>query len=211
MKEKKMFSIALATLILVLCLHFDCKSTQAYPVWQGTLVARALPSTENVEKPVTSEKSPPGDIPDNQVFIPYRSAVGGYSLEVPEGWARSEKGADVMLTDHLDGIAVAVTEAPKPPSAAGVRADQAKSLEQTGKAVTIRAVKEVKVSKMPVVHMVYESNSETSPVTNKEVRLENEVFFFFKDGRLATLTLWAPVGADNADQWKLISRRFRWN
>ena len=40
------------------------------------------------ETPVAPEKNPPGDIPDTQVFVEYRSAGGGYQLEVPEGWAR---------------------------------------------------------------------------------------------------------------------------
>ena len=31
-----------------------------------------------------------------------------------------------------------------------------------------------------------------------------------KSGKMAILILWAPIGADNADQWKLISESFRW-
>ena len=33
---------------------------------------------------------------------------------------------------------------------------------------------------------------------------------FWKDGKLATLRLYAPYGADNVDQWRLMSRSFRW-
>ena len=56
----------------------------------------------------------------------------------------------------------------------------------------------------------YESESEINPVTNKRVRLEDEAYAFYKDGKIAMLILWAPMGADNADQWKLISESFRW-
>ena len=56
----------------------------------------------------------------------------------------------------------------------------------------------------------YTSNSEPDAVTGKQVRLENNAFIFYNNGKLATLTLWAPVGADNVDQWKRMSESFRW-
>ena len=56
------------------------------------------------------EKNPPGDIPDDQVFVPYTSAAGGYSLKVPEGWAPSEKGSDVDFIDKFDGVAVIIVD-----------------------------------------------------------------------------------------------------
>ena len=55
-----------------------------------------------------AERNPPGDIPDDQVFVPYTSAAGSYSLKVPEGWARSEKGSDVDFIDKFDGVAVII-------------------------------------------------------------------------------------------------------
>jgi len=47
-------------------------------------------------------------------------------------------------------------------------------------------------------------------VTNKQVRLENNRYLFFHNGQLATLTLSAPVGADNVDQWARIAGSFKW-
>jgi hypothetical protein len=46
--------------------------------------------------------------------------------------------------------------------------------------------------------------------TNKQVRLENNRYLYFNNGKLATLTLSAPVGADNVDQWLRIARSFKW-
>src|SRR5438128_4444210 len=74
----------------------------------------------------TTEKNPPGDIPDDQVFVSYTSSVGGYSLKVPEGWARSEKGADVDFIDKLDGVEVVVASAIAAPTAKDVTAGLAK-------------------------------------------------------------------------------------
>ena len=47
-------------------------------------------------------------------------------------------------------------------------------------------------------------------MTNKQVRLENNRYLFFHTGQLATLTLSAPVGADNVDQWARIAGSFKW-
>jgi hypothetical protein len=41
------------------------------------------------EHPIAPEKNPPGDIPDNQVFVEYRSPLG-FAIKVPEGWARRQ-------------------------------------------------------------------------------------------------------------------------
>jgi hypothetical protein len=46
------------------------------------------------------------DIPDNQVFVAYRGA--GYTLKVPEGWARSGSGAHVLFRDKDNSIRIAI-------------------------------------------------------------------------------------------------------
>ena len=60
------------------------------------------------------------------------------------------------------------------------------------------------------VLLAYQSNSDPDPVTGKQVRLDNQDYLFYQQGKLATLRLWAPLGADNVDQWKLISGSFGW-
>ncbi len=187
--------------------------------WQGTATAHAYDPTvlhlaqmnrSRPEKPVAPEVNPPGDIPDSQVFVEYISPQGRYELQVPEGWARTTVGTDVTFTDKLDGLSVAVSSAPTPPDPKSIRTAQAKTLRETGRAVKISHIKEVKVSGKPAVLLAYECNSEPNPVTDKQVRLENEVYFFYQGGKLAALRLWAPLGADNVDQWKLISQSFKW-
>lgn len=153
-----------------------------------------------------TEKNPPGDIPDDQVFVSYKSSAGGYSLKVPEGWARSEKGSDVDFVDKFDGVAVAVTSATAAPAAK----DAVAQIEKPEKAVHVVGTKEVRLPAGPALLIKYESDSDINATTNKRIRLENEAYLFYKDGKLATLTLWAPKGADNADQWKMMSESFRW-
>ncbi len=162
------------------------------------------------EKPVAPEINPIGDIPDSQVFVNYASSQGGYEIEVPEGWARTTMGMDVTFREKLDGLSVKVTNAAGPPDAESIRKNQAELLKKTGRAVRIKRIQNIKLSNGPAVRMVYESNSEPDPVVNKQVRLENNSYFFYRNGKLAELRLWAPLGADNVDQWNRISSSFRW-
>jgi len=162
------------------------------------------------EIPVAPEKNPPGDIPDNQTFVKYASSQGGYELEVPEGWARKENGKNVIFTDKLDGFSVHLSGITQKPSPDSIKNNQAEQLKKEGRAVVLGSIKNTKPANVPAVRMVYESNSEPDPVTDKQVRLENEMYFFYKNGDLAELRLWAPLGSDNVDQWKRISDSFRW-
>src|SRR6266550_3712460 len=58
------------------------------------------------EPAVPAESNPPGDIPDNTVFVPYHAAKGGWTVTVPEGWSRTTKGTTVTFTDKLNTVQV---------------------------------------------------------------------------------------------------------
>jgi hypothetical protein len=165
----------------------------------------------SAENAVAPEVNPPGDIPDSQAFINYTNSAGKYQLDVPEGWARTESGPSVSFVNKFDGVKVDVGLAPgNTKDAAAVRNDEAKALQAQGHAVTINSVSDVKLPAGNAVVIKYTSNSEPNAVTNKKVRLENETYLFFRNGQEAMLTLWAPQGADNVDQWQRMSKSFRW-
>jgi hypothetical protein len=195
-------ALAISVLLLVSLASGCAKSTPSAPTQVSGVQG---------EKPVAPEKNPPGDIPDTQVFVAYRSADGQYQLEVPEGWARSTQGADVSFVDKLDGIRVAITRAPAAPTAARARTNEVATLLKSGRAVQVDKVQDVQLPADAAVLVEYSSNSDPDPVTNKQVRLENNMYLFFQNGKLATLTLWAPLGADNVDQWQRIAQSFRWS
>jgi hypothetical protein len=161
------------------------------------------------EKPLTPEKNPPGDIPDNQAFVEYHSPLG-FSIEVPEGWARRQTSEGVKFSDKYNTIALAVSQRAEPLSVTSTKQQQIDELEKAGKAVRVSAIKSVKLPSGAAVVVSYGSNSEPNPVTNKAIRLENDRYFLWKNGKLVTLTLSAPLGADNADQWQLMAKSFRW-
>lgn len=172
------------------------------------LTGAALP-TLAAEKPVAAEKNPPGDIPDTQVFIDY-AAPQGFALKVPEGWARTDRSDGASFVDKLDGVVVAVSKADAAPTAATAKATYIPELEKAERAVKVTAVKSANLPAGKAIRIVYTSNSEPNAVTSRQVRLENERYLFFKDGKLVTLELYAPKGADNVDQWQLMSKSFRW-
>ncbi|MEO8911266.1 MAG: hypothetical protein ABI408_13715 [Gemmatimonadaceae bacterium] len=164
----------------------------------------------STETAVAPEVNPPGDIPDSQAFVSYTNSAGGYKLDVPEGWARTENGSSVSFVNKFDGVKVDVAAASAAPTAASVRANEAKTIQSQGGAVTINTVTDVSLRGGKAVVIKYASNSDVNPVTNKRIRLENETYLFYKNGKEAMLTVWAPQGADNVDQWQRMAKSFRW-
>jgi hypothetical protein len=167
-------------------------------------------STAATENPLATEKNPPGDIPDSQVFVKYTNVAGVYEFSVPEGWARTESGTDVSFIDKFDGVKVRLISFSDPFTLDSIQSKQAADLQKNGRAVTVRSVAEETINGGKAILIRYESNSEPDTVTGKQMRLEDQCFFFYQDGKLAALTLWAPLGADNVDQWKLMSESFKW-
>jgi hypothetical protein len=175
----------------------------------GLAPASLYAQASSTEKPVASEKNPPGDIPDNQVFIDYRSPLG-FKIKVPEGWARRETSDGATFNDKYNTIVLVMSQRADAVTVANVKQQEVPELEKGGKAVRVTAVKSVKLPAGSVVVVSYSSNSEPNPVTEKSIREENERYFFWQNGKLVTLTLSSPYGADNADQWDLMSKSFRW-
>jgi hypothetical protein len=68
-----------------------------------------------------AEVNPPGDIPDNQVFVAYRPPGGRFMVKVPEGWARVRQGGTVTFTDKLNTISMESRPAPAAPTVASAR------------------------------------------------------------------------------------------
>jgi hypothetical protein len=129
-----------------------------------------------------------GDIPDNQVFIRYRNAQGGYSMEYPEGWAQRGTGASVTFRDKNNVVRVLVEK--------GVHA------AKDAQPVTLPAGKAFKV--------VYRSVSVPNAVTGKRVTLTVDRYYVPHGSKEAVVDLGTPVGVDNVDAYRLIVQSFRW-
>lgn len=203
--RKHILIVVLALYIVVLA---GCGSASS-----STPPAPTKPSSAATEQPVpviSSTQASGSDILDTQVFVKYTSSSGKYQLVVPEGWAQTISGTDVSFVSNLNALQVTITKTSTQPTASSVRNDQAVTLQQTGRAIRDVQVKDVQLPNGTAVLITYTSNSDPNSVTNKQVRLGNNRYLFFRNGKLAALTLSAPVGADNVDQWTRIASSFRW-
>ncbi|MBN9235561.1 hypothetical protein QV13_08445 [Mesorhizobium hungaricum] len=172
------------------------------------VLGMALPAAAQ-EKAVAPEINPPGDIPDNQQFITFEAAQG-VAMKVPEGWARTDTKDGATFADKYGRIELSIQQSASAITVDTLRAQQVADLERNGRAVKVLKIEQVKLPAGPAVKVVFTSNSNPNPVTNKQIRLESERFYMQRNGKLAELTFSAPAGADNVDQWVLMSKSFRW-
>lgn len=159
------------------------------------------------ENAVAVEKNPPGDIPDTQVFVAYNGS--GFSMKVPEGWSRTDQPTGARFTDKYNIIVATVDDALSLPTISDATATEAASVKAGGRAVKIASVKQVKLEGGQAIRIDYSANSEPNAVTGKQIRLEGVRFLLFKAGKLVMLDMAAPFGADNVDQWNLMSNSVR--
>lgn len=162
------------------------------------------------EKLVAPEQNPPGDIPDNQVFVDYHSSEG-FTLKIPEGWSRIAVPGGVRFSDKYDVVEITSDTATAAPKAADAKAGLVATLKKAGRAVQAGPATSVKLKAGSAVRIDYMANSEINPVTNKQIRLEHQRFIFFKNGKTISVDVAAPAGADNVDQWQFISNSFGWD
>lgn len=176
----------------------------------SALVFGGIPlASTAAELPIAPEKTPPGDIPDTQTFVTYTSALG-FSLEVPEGWARTDRSDGVGFADKYNALDVSLVAASRMPTVESVTQHETAELIKQGRAVKIESTKSVSLAVGPAILIVYSSNSAPNPLTNKQLRLENRRYFIYHAGKIASLNVSAPLGADNIDQWNRIAHSFKW-
>ncbi len=162
-----------------------------------------------VQKPVAPENNPPGDIPDNQAFVSFKTA-GGVSLKIPEGWSRRSTNNSVEFTDKLNTVRVSWSVAAQAPTVANVKAVEVPQLESQELAFQLVRVRSVPLPVGPAVLAEYRVNSTANPVTGKQYRLDVQRYSVSKNGERVDLTLLSPVGADNVDPWRIVSQSLSW-
>ena len=167
-------------------------------------------SSSSTVSPNAAEVSPPGDIPDNQVFVGYSPPGAGYQVKVPEGWSRSSTGGAVTFTDKLNSIQLESGSAKSAPTVADGQAEM-KKLAGTVRGFAPGDVTTVQRSAGPALLITYTGDGPPDPVTGKTATDAFERYEFFNNGRLATLTLSGPEGADNVDPWMIVTDSLNWS
>lgn len=149
-----------------------------------------------------------GDIPDNQAFLTFHNAAGGYSISYPEGWARKGTGTDTTFADKNNVVHIVIANG-GPPSLGSVAAELTR-LKQSNRSLTFTAPKTVQLKSGPAVKVTYTTRSAPNPVTGKTVLLIVDRYELSKAGKTATLDLGTPKGVDNVDAYRMMSNSFRW-
>ncbi len=170
----------------------------------------APPASDTPAPPSAAESNPPGDIPDNQVFVAYSPAGGGFTVEVPEGWARTTTGASTTFTDKLNRVEVARTSAQAAPTPGSVSSQVVPVLRGQVPHFAPGEVSTVSRHGGQAVLFTYQGDSAPDPVTGKVVRDAFERYAFHRGGVEVDLTLSGPVGADNVDPWRVVTDSFGW-
>jgi hypothetical protein len=159
----------------------------------------------------TTDASPAGDIPDSQAFVTYSAPDGQYSVQVPEGWARTDGASGVTFTDKLNSIRIEERPATSAPTVASVRATDVPALRSAARGFRLRKVSIVRRKGGPAVLVTYRARSTPDPVTGKRIKQDVEVYEFWRAGSLLTITLLSPRGADNVDPWRTVTDSFAWS
>jgi hypothetical protein len=167
-------------------------------------------TTAPAVNPNAPEVSPSGDIPDNQAYVRYAPPGAGYSVKVPEGWARTTAGGAVTFTDKLNAIRLESRPATSAPSVASVRAGDLATLARTVPGYRPGDVTTVTRSAGTAVRITYLADSPKDAVTGKSHTDAVERYIFFHNGRAAVLTLSGPQGADNVDPWMIVTDSVTW-
>jgi hypothetical protein len=139
-----------------------------------------------------------GDIPDNQVFVPYTPADGRFTVTVPEGWARTADGTAVVFTDKFNSIRVEAMSRPQAPTATSVTTDE------------LPALRSLHGFRAGAVTSAHRTAGEVV-LTGKRITESVERYDYWHDGTEAVLTLSGPKGADNVDPWRTVTDSFRWS
>jgi hypothetical protein len=161
--------------------------------------------------PNNAEVSPAGDIPDNQAFVAYAVPGAGFSLRVPEGWARTSSGASTTFTDKLNSVTVASAPARSAPTVQDAKRTEVPKLSATVRHFKLGKVSTVTRKAGSAVLITYTTESAPDPVTGKVTTDAVERYLFFHGGRNAVITLSGPKGADNVDPWKIVTDSVRFS
>ncbi|MEU5109562.1 MULTISPECIES: hypothetical protein [unclassified Streptomyces] len=167
-------------------------------------------SSSHQPGPAPTESNPPGDIPDNQAYVSYRPSGAGFTVKVPEGWARSSAHATTTFSDKLNTVKIGFAPASAAPTVQSARAQVVPALRKQAQRFSLEKVTTVSRKGGQAVRITYQADSAPNPVTGKAVRDSVETYLFFHNGRQATLTLSGPTNADNVDPWRIVSDSLRW-
>jgi hypothetical protein len=158
----------------------------------------------------TADTGPAGDIPDSQAFVAFTPASGALTIDVPEGWARTDSAAGVTFTDKLNSVVPQSVPAAAAPTVDSARAQEPPALRVAAAGYHAGDVRSVSRAGGSTVLITYQADATPDTVTGKVRRDEVQRCEFWRNGAEEFVVLSGPVGADGADPSRRITDPFRW-
>lgn len=201
-------SLGIVGLVLAAAVTAGCSSSSSGP--PAASHASSGSATAAGAAPAPTESNPPGDIPDNQAYVAFRPSGGGFTVKVPEGWARTGQGGTTVFTDKLNRVEIATASASSAPTLTSVDSKVVPQLRGQVPKFSGPKVSQVNRHAGSAVLLKYQGDSAADPVTGKVVRDAFERYAFYRQGHEVDLTLSGPVNADNVDPWRIVTDSFSW-
>jgi len=150
-----------------------------------------------------------GDVPDNAVFLTYKGANPGFSIQYVEGWQVTPQADGVVIKDKDSSETVAIV-ATQADIAGYVAATDLPALQgQPG----FKLIKQdtVKVGSSKDIHLVFHLTSPPDSVTGKQVPQTVDRYYVPGPNGLAVVSLATPDGVDNVDAFRQMIESFTWS
>jgi len=160
--------------------------------------------------PNATESNPAGDIPDAQAFVTYAAPNSTFTVQVPEGWARTGSGRAVVFTDKYNSIRIETVTRSSAPTVNSAQTTELPAIRVSAHGFSPGKVQTAQRKAGPAILITYRADSEPNPVTGKVAVEAVERYEFWKNSKEVVLTLSAPVGSDNVDPWRRVTDSFSW-
>jgi hypothetical protein len=201
-------TVAAAAIVLAACGSSSSSRTTATSGQHAT--GAATTSSTQAASIATADVVPPGDIPDNQAYIPYHATSARFTISYPEGWAKRQNGSTTIFSDKFNSMTLTTAPSAAAPTVASERDVIVPLVRSSTQQFQLRSIDTVTRPAGQAVRMVYRAVSGVDPVTGKTILLDVERYDFFHGGELVTVTLASPKGSDNVDPWRTITQSLRW-
>ena len=186
------YNVATGLLAATLALAVGCAHPN-HPSGPPTVAGARASQAPN---PEPKDSSPPGDIPDSQAFVAFAAPDASYTVEVPEGWARTDSPGGVTFTDNFNTVVIESRTGTSAPTPASARLSELAAIAAVTPGVSYGDVSTMIRRAGQAIVLTYHQDSAPSPVTGKVTAQSVEGYEFFRNVRTVTLTLAGPVGAD---------------
>lgn len=173
--------------------------------------ARTSSSPNGAPQSGAAEVNTAGDIPDNQVYVPFTTAGGLVTVSVPEGWSRSSDGAATIFSDKSNTMRIDTVARGSAPTVASATTEELPAIASTTLGYVPGAVSTVRRDSGVAVLITYHATSAVNPVTGRSVTEAVERYEFWRNGQEVIVTLSGPVGADNVDPWRTVTDSVQWS